>query len=485
MEEQKNSGFRRFKLSSEILETLKLLKYDEPTPIQEQVIPAALEGRDILGKSQTGTGKTAAFAIPICEQVRWDEFLPQALVLEPTRELAVQVKAEIFHIGRAKRLKVPVVFGGMPVDKQAITLKQKSHIIVGTPGRIMDHVRRENLNLSNIRYLVIDEADLMLNMGFIDEVREIIQLLPMERETMLFSATLDDGIMELSNWCMSNPLSIVIEGDENTTIDVTHEIYYALQDDKYECLMQVLMQENPTDVMIFCGTREMVNTLYHKLHRNQIRCGMLHGDLDQRERLRVIEQFREGKFHYLICTDVAARGIDFDNISHVVQYDFPNGKETYVHRAGRTGRNGKSGKAICIATLGEKRKVREVENYAEIKFTEKPIPVVSVEVEKEFWIKQKEKTELKERKGAIFQKTITRLTISGGKKSKMRAVDIVGTICSLNGIVAEDIGIIDVRDSLTYVDILNNKGINVMEQLQDKSIKGKIRKVRLAKNLQQ
>ena len=481
MKEQKHSGFERFKLSPEILETLKLLKYHEPTPIQVEVIPAALEGRDILGKSQTGTGKTAAFAIPICEQVIWDEFLPQALILEPTRELAVQVKAEIFHIGRAKRLKVPVIFGGMPVDKQAVTLKQKSHIVVGTPGRIMDHVRRENLNLSNVRYLVIDEADLMLNMGFIDEVKEIVQLLPKDRKTMLFSATLDDGIIELSNWCMTDPLSIVLEGDEETTIDVSHEIYYALQDEKYECLMKVLMQENPTDCMIFCGTREMVNTLYQKLKRNQIRCGMLHGDLDQRERLRIIDQFREGKFHYLICTDVAARGIDFDNISHVIQYDFPNAKETYIHRAGRTGRNGKSGKAICIATQEEKRKVREVESYAEMKFTENPIPDIGEAVEKKFWAKQKERTELKARKGAIFQETITRLSIGGGKKSKMRAVDIVGTICSLDGIEAEDIGIIDVRESLTYVEILNNKGEDVMERLQDKPIKGKIRKVRLAK----
>ena len=475
--------FYKFELSPEILESLTLLHYLEPTQIQEEVIPVALNGQDILGKSQTGTGKTAAFAIPLCEKVLWEENLPQAIVLEPTRELAVQVQTEIFNIGRKKRLKIPAVFGGMPVDKQALTLKQKSHIVVGTPGRIMDHVRRNNLNLGNIRYLVIDEADLMFQMGFIEEVKEIMELLPKKRVTMLFSATISDTIKELADSYMRDPVSITIESETETVSQITQELYYVDAATKYQTLLTLLIQENPKDCMIFCATREMVNTLYHKLSRDKIKCGMLHGELDQRERLQTTDDFRDGRFHFLICTDVAARGIDFDHITHVIHYDFPTGKENYVHRTGRTGRNGRDGKAISLATIDEKKMVQAVEEYTLQTIEKKVCPNRTELDENAFWKTQREKSVRKERKGDVFHKTITRLAIGGGKKSKMRAVDIVGAICSIDGITADDIGIIDVRDSLSYVEILNNKGKTVLEQLQDKTIKGKIRKVRITRGL--
>jgi superfamily II DNA/RNA helicase len=481
--DSKQNTFYKFDLSPEILESLTLLRYLEPTQIQEEVIPVALQGHDILGKSQTGTGKTAAFAIPLCEKVLWDENLPQALVLEPTRELAVQVQTEIFHIGRKKRLKVPAVFGGMPVDKQALSLKQKSHIVVGTPGRVMDHIRRDNLNLSQIRYLVIDEADLMLQMGFIDEVKEIIELLPKKRVTMLFSATIQDAVKELADHYMHNPISITIESETETVSQIEQEIYYVDSDEKYQTLLTLLIQENPKDCMIFCATREMVNTLYHKLIRDKIKCGMLHGELDQRERLQTTDDFRDGRFHYLICTDVAARGIDFDHITHVIHYDFPTNKETYVHRTGRTGRNGNDGKTISLANIEEKKMVDAVEEYTLQKIEKKVCPNRADLDENAFWKKQRAKNVLKARKGDVFHQTITRLAIGGGKKSKMRAVDIVGAICSIEGITADDIGIIDVRDSLTYVEILNNKGNTVLDELQDKTIKGKIRKVRITRGL--
>ncbi|SHJ64377.1 DEAD/DEAH box helicase [Parasporobacterium paucivorans] len=477
------NNFSGFGLSQEIIDALTLLRYTEPTQIQKETIPAALEGRDILGKSGTGTGKTAAFAIPICEKVLWEENLPQALILEPTRELAVQVKMEIFHIGRKKRLKVPVVFGGMPVDKQALSLKQKSHIVVGTPGRIMDHVRRGNLQLGSIKYLVIDEADLMLDMGFLDEVQEIIELLPADRMTMLFSATVSSEIDGLVHRYMNNPLSIVVEPESGTTGEISQEVYYAESENKYHILVSVLIRENPQDCMIFCATREMVNTLCHKLGRDKIRCGMLHGELDQKERLKTIDDFRDGRFHYLICTDVAARGIDFDNITHVINYDFPTGKETYVHRIGRTGRKGRSGKAISLVTPEEMKMKQAVEEYTSQPIREMECPDRKRLDEDAFRKKLKENTVLKERKGNVFNKTIMRLSIGGGRKSKMRAVDIVGTICNIDGISAQDIGIIDVRDSLTYVEILNNKGEKVLDELQNKPIKGKVRKVRTTRGM--
>lgn len=470
--------FSNFHLSEEILEALSMLKYLEPTKIQEMVIPKALEGADIVGKSKTGTGKTAAFSIPICEQVIWDEYLPQALILEPTRELAVQVKTEVFHIGRKKRLKVPVLFGGMPIDKQTTTLKQKAHVIVGTPGRILDHLRRGNLKLNNIKFLVIDEADLMLDMGFQEEVSEIIRQLPNKRQTMLFSATMSDAIDELVKQNMINPLKIEMESKTETVSIIEEELYYVNSEEKYHTFFSILLMENPRDCMIFCATREMVNTLYHKMTRDKIKCGMLHGELDQRQRLQVIEDFREGKFHFLICTDVAARGIDFDAITHVVHYDFPTGRETYVHRTGRTGRNGKNGKAISLVTPDEKKMKKMVEAYIVRKIEEKICPMREDINEQAFWKKQSEKTVQKEKKGAVFNKTITRLCIGGGKKSKMRAVDLVGAICSIDDITAEDIGIIDIRDSLSYVEILNNKGNKVVNELQNKTIKGKIRKVK-------
>lgn len=475
--------FSDYNLSDDILEALTMLKYLEPTKIQEMVIPKALEGVDIVGKSKTGTGKTAAFAIPICEQIVWDEYLAQALILEPTRELAVQVKNEVFHIGRKKRLKVPVLFGGMPVDKQATTLKQKSHVIVGTPGRILDHLRRDNLNLSNIKYLVIDEADLMLDMGFKEEVNQIIKHIPKKRQTMLFSATMSEAINELVNKNMYEPLSVVIESETETVSEIEEELYYVANEEKYHTFFTILLAENPLDCMIFCATREMVNTLYHKMSRDKIKCEMLHGELDQRQRLQVIDNFREGKFHFLICTDVAARGIDFDNITHVIHYDFPMGRETYVHRTGRTGRNGKKGKAISLVTPDEEKMKKAVETYIGRKIEEKICPKREEVDEKEFWKRQREKIVTKEKKGAVFNKTITRLSIGGGKKSKMRPVDIVGAICSINDITAEDIGIIDIRDSLSYVEILNNKGNRVLNELQDKTIKGKVRKVKITRGV--
>lgn len=475
------NGFSQFGLSAEIIETLTMLHYMEPTPVQTEVIPIALQKSDIVVKSQTGSGKTAAFAIPVCEMALWEENLPQALVLEPTRELAVQVKEEIFHIGRKKRLKVPVVFGGLPIDKQILTLKQKSHIVVGTPGRIMDHVRRQSLDLSNIQYLVIDEADLMLDMGFLEEVGLIIETLPKDRVIMLFSATIGEETQRLVRKYMNHPFTILLEAKTETIETTVQEIYCVENDAKYHTLLNLLAKENPADCMIFCGTREMVNVLFQKMKRDHIRCGMLHGEMEQRDRLRTIDEFREGRFHFLIATDVAARGIDFESITHIINYDFPTGKETYVHRVGRTGRNGKSGKAISFIGASEKKMLDAVETYIGTTLEVCGSPEQIKFENSSFWQRQQEKVTLKARKGAVFNQTITKLSIGGGKKSKMRAVDIVGTICSMEGILAEDIGIIDIRDSFTYVEILNGKGREVLEMLQDKTIKGKIRKVRITR----
>lgn len=475
---QENHSFSNYQLSEDILTALELLGYQNPTSIQEAAIPAILAGKHVVAKAPTGSGKTAAFAIPICERIIWEENVPQALILEPTRELTVQVRDEAFHIARKKRLKVPAVFGGFPIDKQMQTLRQKSHIVVGTPGRVMDLIRRGSLKLEKISYLVIDEADQMLDMGFIDEVKEIIELIPRTSRISLFSATLKPEIQQLVDEYIQDMILIMQEPEEMQVPAITQKLYAVDSEHKYELFLDILITENPENCMIFCGTREMVNVLFQKLRRSRIFCGMLHGEMEQKERLKTVDAFRRGGFRFLIATDVAARGVDFENITHVINYDFPTGRETYVHRIGRTGRNGKTGTAVSLVCEEDRRMVGMVEIYME---QELPVAECSVRdetAEKAFWKRQREKAEVKPGKGAALQRGILRLSIGGGRKSKIRAGDIVGTICSIEGVEMADIGIIDIRDSISYVEILNQKGAYVLEHLQNKPIKGKIRKVR-------
>lgn len=475
--------FKQYELSQEVTETLELLGYKQPTPIQQEAIPAILKGADIVGKSQTGSGKTAAFAIPLSEKIIWEENAPQALILEPTRELAVQVQEEMFLIGRKKRIKIPVVFGGMPVEKQAITLKQKSHMVVGTPGRVIDHMKRGNLKLDEIRYLVIDEADLMLDMGFLEDVEYILDSLTQKPCTMLFSATLGEHLEKLIAKYMVDPQRITIESEFETADSVEQIAYPVESEEKFDKLLELLVRDNPENAMIFCDTREMTNTLCQKMKRKRIRCTMLHGGMEQRDRLYAISDFRKGKVPYLITTDVAARGIDFPDMTHVFNYDFPTKRANYVHRIGRTGRNGKTGKAISFISQEEQHYKKAVEEYIgrEIPMAEYPVDVPDQQQYREFQKKQKAKVVEKIGKEAVFKEDIMKLSIGGGKKSKMRPGDIVGTICSIEGVTQEDIGVIDVRDSISYVEILNHKGEKVLQQLQKKTIKGKPRKVRQTK----
>lgn len=475
---QDDNQFRRFSLSEEIIEALDILGYKKPTDIQEAVIPQALKGKSLAARSQTGSGKTAAFGIPLCECVHWEENLPEALVLEPTRELTVQVKQEIFYIGRKKRLKVPDVFGGFPIDKQIQTLRQKSHIVVGTPGRVSDHIRQGSLRTENIKYLVIDEADLMLDMGFAEDVTWILEQLPDDRVIMLFSATLSEKVQGLISEHMEDAVQLFVEPEEDTAGAVEQKLYRVPGEQKYEAFLTLLMRENPDTCMIFCGTREMTEVLGRRMKKDGIRCGILHGEIDQQARLKTIEGFKENRFRYLIATDVAARGVDVQNLSCVFNYDFPTGRETYVHRIGRTGRNGETGIAVSIVSETDEKMAGMVAEYLGTELPFFDMPQCSREEDTLFWEKQKIRPEIRAGRGAGFKKSIMRLSIGGGKKSKMRASDIVGTICSIDGIGADDIGIIDVRDSLTYVEIQNGKGQQVLEALQDKTIKGKVRKVR-------
>ncbi|MTI49146.1 MAG: DEAD/DEAH box helicase [Firmicutes bacterium] len=472
-------NFDKYELSDEILKAISLLNFHKPTKVQKQVIPAVLKHKDIVVKSQTGSGKTAAFAIPICEKVLWDENMPQALVVTPTRELATQVKEDIFNIGRFKRIKVLAVYGKSSFQRQEKALKQKTHVVVGTPGRIIDHLQKGTLDVSKIGYLVIDEADKMLNMGFVEQLEEIITRLPEERVNLLLSATLPKDIEALCYKYMNDPIQINIE-DENSSMDrISQERFNVKQEDKMKLLGDITILENPDSCIIFCNTKQKVDEVSSKLKDLNYSCDKIHGDMEQKHRLRVMNDFKRGYFRYLIATDVAARGIDVNNINLVINYDIPFDSESYVHRIGRTGRKNNEGRAITFVTPDENKYLDDIQEYInrDIALKEKPDKETIGEAKPDFLKKINTKPKIKEDKGAQLNKEIMKLHINAGKKTKMRPVDIVGTLCNIEGVTAEDIGIINIIDVSTFVEVLNNKGEIVLEALQTKPIKGRIRKV--------
>ncbi|CAM3254313.1 DEAD/DEAH box helicase [Paenibacillus lupini] len=467
-------------LSKEITMALTSLGFDTPTEVQSKVIPIALEKKDLVVKSQTGSGKTAAYGIPLCELVEWNENKPQALILTPTRELAVQVTEDITNIGRFKRIKATALYGKSPFHMQKAELKQRTHMVVGTPGRVLDHIERGTLALERLAYLVIDEADEMLNMGFIEQVQAIIQALPSDGVTMLFSATFPEDVAKLSRRYMDNPAQIEIQASGLTTATIEHSLIEVREADKLALLQDVLIVENPDSCIIFCRTQENVDKLFRAMAELDYPCDRIHGGLEQEERFEVMNAFRRGQFRYLIATDVAARGIDISNITHVINYDIPLEKESYVHRTGRTGRAGKNGTAITFLAPNDGRRLADIEDY--IGFAIPRVKAPSEEAvdrrREDFERKINVGVELKKDRREQLNKQIMKLNFNGGKKKKFRAVDFVGTIAKLEGVTADDIGIITILDHVTDVEILNGKGSLVLELMKNTTVKGKQLKVR-------
>jgi ATP-dependent RNA helicase DeaD len=472
--------FTDYQLSEEIVRALNGLGYESPTEVQTEVIPVALMKKDLVVKSQTGSGKTAAYGIPLCEQVDWNENKPQALILTPTRELAVQVNEDITNIGRFKRIKATPLYGKHPFHMQRAELKQRTHMVIGTPGRVLDHIERGTLSLERIAYLVIDEADEMLNMGFIEQVQSIIQALPSDRVTMLFSATFPEDVAKLSRKYMDNPVVIEIKASGITTATIEHSLIQVMEADKLAVLQNLLIVESPDSCIIFCRTQEHVDTLFREMADLDYPCDRIHGGMEQEERFEVMNAFRRGQFRYLIATDVAARGIDITNITHVINYDIPLEKEGYVHRTGRTGRAGKTGKAITLVTPKDSQRLADIEAY--IGFTIPKVKAPSEEAvdrrREDFEQKLKVGPVLKKDKREQLNNQIMKLNFNGGKKKKLRAVDFVGTIAKLEGVTVDDIGIITILDNVTDVEILNGKGSLVLEIMKNTTVKGKLLKVR-------
>ena len=473
------NNFSEYKLDESIIKALDVLKYTAPTPVQKEVLPWLLSDKDIVVKSQTGSGKTAAFGIPLVQKVDWDERAPQALILTPTRELAMQVKEELFNIGRYKRLKIEALYGKSSYQSQVKNLKQRTHIVVATPGRLFDHIERGTIDLSRIETLIIDEADEMLAMGFIDQVEDILNELPSDRTTALFSATMPKAVKELSESFLYSPQMIEIATPQNAKPRVRQQYIRVEEEDKLKAFKDLFIIDNPDSSIIFCNTKIMVERLTKEIARLGIQVEMLHGGMEQKDRTRVMSDFKRGYFRHLVATDVAARGIDVADIALVVNYDLPDKNETYIHRIGRTARFENKGKTLSLVNPRDRASFAAIREAQGDVLEEIPRPSRAT-VDKyrlDFEQKQRKNPMIRKEKGLDFKEDIMKIHINAGKKTKMRPGDVVGAICNVEGVTGDDIGVINLMDVSTFVEILNGKGEKVLKALQSTPIKGRKRRV--------
>jgi ATP-dependent RNA helicase DeaD len=374
--------FRDLGLSEMMLNSLHKKGFEEPTPIQAKTIPFLLANKkDLIGKAQTGTGKTAAFGIPIIENIVPDSKRVQAIILAPTRELAIQVAEELSSFAEEQKTRIIAVYGGQPIERQISRLQRGVDIVVGTPGRILDHLERKTLDISKVSYIVLDEADEMLNMGFIDDIEAILKAAPKERRTVLFSATMPEHIERLAKKYM-NEYEVIAVAKDNVSKANIQQIYFEVpQSDKFEALFRIIDVEESFYGLVFCRTKVDADEISHKLANRGCRAEAIHGDLSQGQREKVLQKFRAKKITALVATDVAARGIDIDNLTHVINYSLPQDPESYVHRIGRTGRAGKSGIAITLITPSEYRKLVSIQRMSNMTITKQKVPNVSEVIE--------------------------------------------------------------------------------------------------------
>ncbi len=355
--------FSELGLSKPCVDGVKAMGYVDPTPIQLRAIPLILSGRDVIGSAQTGTGKTAAFALPILTKIESHQPQTRVLILEPTRELAAQVETALRDFCRFTDLRVAVMYGGVGYGKQLDALKSGVDIIVATPGRLLDHMQQGNCKLDHVQYLVLDEADRMLDMGFLPDVRRIVEKIPRQRHTSLFSATVPPQIETLIKWAMKDPETIEIGARRSPAETVKHVIYPVAEDQKSDLLRTLLETVKYDSVIIFCRTKNRADRIGHMLKKNNHAVAILHSNRTQREREQALQGFREGKFEVLVATDIAARGLDIANVSHVINYDVPQHPEDYVHRIGRTGRAENTGDAFTIMVAEDAGHVHSIERY--------------------------------------------------------------------------------------------------------------------------
>jgi len=353
--------FSKLGLSQAALEGVRAMGYTEPTPIQLRAIPLMMEGRDVIGSAQTGTGKTAAFALPILTKLGEARGVTRALVLEPTRELASQVETAFRDLSRFMKLNIALVYGGVGYGQQTDALKRGADIVVATPGRLLDHLNRGNCRLDKISFLVLDEADRMLDMGFLPDVKRILDRCPRARQTSLFSATIPPQIETLIQWAMKDPETVEIGARRSPAVTVKHVVYPVAESQKAELLLALLDHVNYDSVIVFCRTKHGADRIGHRLKKSNHAVAILHSNRTQSEREQALNGFRNGRYEVLVATDIAARGLDIADVSHVINYDVPQHPEDYVHRIGRTGRAQATGDAFTIMVAEDRPGKRSVE----------------------------------------------------------------------------------------------------------------------------
>ncbi|UOY91554.1 DEAD/DEAH box helicase [Ectobacillus sp. JY-23] len=375
--------FRELGLDEQLLNSVEKMGFEEATPIQAQTIPVALEGHDIIGQAQTGTGKTAAFGLPLIQKVNTKNDSIQGIVIAPTRELAIQVSEELYKIGYHKRVRILPIYGGQDINRQIRALKKNPHIIVGTPGRILDHINRKTLRLQNVETVVLDEADEMLNMGFIEDIEAILTDVPEEHQTLLFSATMPDPIRRIAERFMQDPKHIKVKAKEVTMPNI-QQFYIEMQEKKkFDILTRLLDIQSPELAIIFGRTKRRVDELSEALNLRGYAAEGIHGDLSQAKRLSVLRKFKEGSIEVLVATDVAARGLDISGVTHVYNFDIPQDPESYVHRIGRTGRAGKTGLAMLFVTPREIGQLKNIERTTNRKIDRMKPPTLDEALEKQ------------------------------------------------------------------------------------------------------
>ena len=526
--------FEDMNISNEICRAVLDMGFEEATPIQSQAIPVILEGKDIIGQSQTGTGKTAAFGIPLLERINPEDRRLQALILCPTRELAIQVSEEFRKLLKYKdNIRVLPIYGGQPIDRQIAALRKGTQVVIGTPGRVMDHMRRRTIKAETVQMMVLDEADEMLDMGFREDIETILAKIPEEHQTLLFSATLSPEILDITKRFQKNPEFIKIVRKELTVPNIEQYYFDVKEKTKLDALCRIIDVYDPKLAMVFCNTKKRVDDLVEMLQGRGYFAEGLHGDLKQAQRDKVMQKFRNGTIEILVATDVAARGIDVDDIDVVFNYDVPQDEEYYVHRIGRTGRAGKAGKAFTFCVGKEIYKLRDIMRYTKTKIQQQKLPTLS-DVEE-----MKTNIYLEKIKGIIEEGHLTkyihlvdrlmeedytsidiaaallkdhlsdvnaddidalddinlggtelyggegekmvRLFINAGKKSKIRAKDIVGAIANEAGIPGKTLGEIAIFDEYTYVDVPNEFVRDILHGMKHAKIKGKRVHIEIAK----
>ena len=516
--------FEEMGLSEEIQKAVRYMGFEEASPIQAKAIPAMISGIDLIGQAQTGTGKTAAFGIPILEKVDPKLKKLQAIVLCPTRELAIQVADEIRNLSRYMHgIKVLPIYGGQDIVKQIRSLKSGTQIVIGTPGRVMDHMRRKTMKMDFVHTVVLDEADEMLNMGFREDIEFVLSGVPEERQTVLFSATMPKPIMEITKKFQDNAKVIKVTKKELTVPNIEQYYYDVKPKKKEEVLSRLLDIYSPRLSVVFCNTKKQVDLLVNALLGRGYFAAGLHGDMKQEQRDRVMQGFRTGKTEILVATDVAARGIDVDEVEAVFNYDLPQDDEYYVHRIGRTGRAGREGRAFSFVSGKEVYKLKEIQRYCKTKIYAQKVPslndVANTKMENilddvERVIEQEDLdmmiNAIEERvnnseftamdMAAAFLKIccgmtednknteendwefgdtgagedgMVRLFINIGKKQRVRPGDILGAIAGESGMDGKLIGTIDMYDKYTFVEVPREYAREVLNAMKNVKIKGK------------